>query len=167
MLILSHTIRKAHMNRDSHISPAEFGLDNKYKEINFAHMLENRISGNGDRFNQNDFAIDTRGSPKNCQDLSEPSQESFYNSSGIDQVIGLLSSTIQAVQPFENGWNKERTYDQIEQRDLSLSSKSQYVYHSRIPAFSIEYSSRQGIKKKQTLQSGFFIPKFFKRFLDY
>ena len=47
-------------------------------------MSENRISGNGDRFNQNDFVIDTREGAKSCQDLSEPSQESFYNSSGID-----------------------------------------------------------------------------------
>ena len=47
--------------------------------------------------------------------------------------------------------NKERTYDQTEQRVLVLSSKSQYVYHSRIPAFSTEYSSKQGIKKKTRL----------------
>ena len=72
------------------------------------------------------------------------------------------------VLPFENGGNKEREYEQIEQRDLALSSKSQYGYHSRISVFSTEYSSRQRIKKKnQTLQSGFFIPKFFKRFLNY
>ena len=63
---------------------------------------------------------------------------------------------------------KKRTYDQIEQRHLALRSKSQYGYHCRIPAFSTEYSSRQRIKKKnQTLQSGFFISTFFKRFLDY
>ena len=55
------------------------------------------------------------------------------------------------VLPFENGGNKERKYDQIEQRDLALSSKSQYGYHSRIPAFSTEYSSRQRIKKKTRL----------------
>ena len=54
MLILSHIIREAQMSRDSHISPAEFGLYNKCKEINFAPMSKNRISGNGDRFNQND-----------------------------------------------------------------------------------------------------------------
>ena len=29
----------------------------------------------------------------------EPSQESFYNSSGLTLVVGLLSSTMQAVQP--------------------------------------------------------------------
>ena len=54
MLILSHIIREAQMSRDSHISPAEFVLYNKCKEINFAPMSKNRISGNGDRFNQND-----------------------------------------------------------------------------------------------------------------
>ena len=51
-------------------------------------MSENRISGNGDRFNQNDFVIDTTDGVKRCQDLSEPSQESFYNSSGINQACG-------------------------------------------------------------------------------
>ena len=81
----SHNTRSSHEPRHSHISPAEFGLYNKYKEINFAPMSKNRISGNGDRFNQNDFVIDTREGTKSCQDLSEPSQEPFYNSSGIDQ----------------------------------------------------------------------------------
>ena len=81
----SHNTRSSHEPRRSRISP---GLYNKYKEINFAPMSENRISGNGDRFNQNDFVIDTRESAKSCQDLSEPSQESFYNSSGIDQGCG-------------------------------------------------------------------------------
>ena len=93
----SHNTRSSHEPRHSHISPAEFGLYNKYKEINFAPMSKNRISGNGDRFNQNDFVIDTREGAKSCQDLSEPSQESFYNSSGIDQ--GFLLYTIQAVEP--------------------------------------------------------------------
>ena len=41
-----------------------------------------------------------------------------------------------------NIWSNERRY-------LPLSSKSQYVYHSRILASSIEYSSRQRIKKKK------------------
>ena len=81
----SHNTRSSHEPRRSRISP---GLYNKYKEINFAPMSENRISGNGDRFNQNDFVIDTREGAKSCQDLSEPSQESFYNSSGIDQDCG-------------------------------------------------------------------------------
>ena len=48
-------------------------------------MSEKRISRNGDRFNQNDFVIDTREGTNSCQDLSKPSQESFYNSSGIYQ----------------------------------------------------------------------------------
>ena len=48
-------------------------------------MSENRISGYGDRFNQNDFLIDTTEVTKSCQNLSEPSQELLYNSSGIDQ----------------------------------------------------------------------------------
>ena len=223
-------------------------------------MSENRISGNGDRFNQNDFVIEIREGTKSCQDLSESSLESFYNSSGIDQGcrsaiihytskgtckdelrflqqqqivclrgkselsvsnnikhqvknrINLVDTELEILQwpnffsieptndysnrcfpdrvgsslqqgsniramvrgrenlthkctgttsnkigsiflhqrekseshtlpdrqqsslvlPFENGRNKERTYDQIEQRDLALSSKSQYVYHSRI-----------------------------------
>ena len=43
-------------------------------------MPENRISGNGERFNQNDSDC-----TKSCQDLSEPSQELFYNSSEIGQ----------------------------------------------------------------------------------
>ena len=67
-------------------------------------MSENRISGNEDRFNQDDFVIDTREDTKSCQDLSEPSQESFYNSSGI-----LLSSTIQAVKPAKILCLREKT----------------------------------------------------------
>ena len=59
------------------MSPAEFGLYNKYKEINFAPMSENRIYGNGNKFNQNDFVTDTSKGIKSCQNLSEPSQESF------------------------------------------------------------------------------------------
>ena len=66
----SRNTRSSHESRHSHISPAEFGLYNKYKEINFAPMSENRISGNGDRFNQNDFVIDTREGTKSCQDLA-------------------------------------------------------------------------------------------------
>ena len=262
-------------------------------------MSEKRISRNGDRFNQNDFVIHTREGTKSCQDLSEPSQESFYNSSGIDQGCGspiihntssgtckdsvkissattncvskeknelsvsnntkhqvknrvnLVDRELEVLQwpnffsveptsnysnrcfpdrvgsslqwgsniramvrgreilthkcagttsnktgsiflhqrekgeshtlsdrqqgslvlPFENGGNKERKYDQIEQRDLALSSKSQYGYHSRIPAFSTEYSSRQRIKKKtrlfrvasssQSFSSGFSTTRFY------
>ena len=87
MLIFSHTIRKAHMSHDTdiYIFLAEFGLYDKYKEIDSMSMSENIISGNGDKFNQNDFAIDTKEGRKSYQDLSEHSQESFYNSSGIDQ----------------------------------------------------------------------------------
>ena len=65
------------------------------------------------------------------------------------------------VLPFENRENKERKYDQIEQRDLALSSKSQYGYHSRIPAFSTEYSSRQRIKKKTDSLEWLLHPKDF------
>ena len=46
-------------------------------------MPENRISGNGDRFKQSDSVIVTREGTKSCQNLSEPSQESFCKSSGI------------------------------------------------------------------------------------
>ena len=42
-------------SRPSNISPAEFELYNKCKEIIFTLMSENTISGNGDRFSQNDF----------------------------------------------------------------------------------------------------------------
>ena len=57
------------------------------------------------------------------------------------------------VLPFKN-WireNEEQTYDQIEQRDLALFSKSQYFYPSRTPDFSAEWSSGEGIKKKARL----------------
>ena len=64
-----HNTRSSHEPRHSHISPAEFGLYNKYKKIN-------------------DFVIDTSKGTKNCQDLSEPSQEPFCNSSGIDKGCG-------------------------------------------------------------------------------
>ena len=43
------------------------------------------MSGNGDRVNQNESVNDYREGTKSCQNLSEPSQESFYNSSGIDK----------------------------------------------------------------------------------
>ena len=54
----SHNTRISHESRHSHISPAELGLCSKYNKINFVPMSENRIFGNGDRFNQNDFVID-------------------------------------------------------------------------------------------------------------
>ena len=62
---------ESHNTGSSH--EPRYGLYNKYKEINFAPMSENKISGNGDRFNQNDFVIDTREGTKSCQDLSESS----------------------------------------------------------------------------------------------
>ena len=46
-----------------------------------------------DRFKQNNFDTETREGTKSCQDLSEPSQES------LTRVVGLLSSTIQALEP--------------------------------------------------------------------
>ena len=36
----------------------------------------------------NYFVIDSREGTKSCQNLSEPSQQSFYNSCGIDQSYG-------------------------------------------------------------------------------
>ena len=66
----SHNVTTSHESRHNHLSSAEFGLYNKYKDINFAAMSENRISGNGDRFNQNEFAIDTREDTKGCQNFS-------------------------------------------------------------------------------------------------
>ena len=74
------------------------------------------------------------------------------------------------VLPFENRANNEWTYDQIDQRYLALSSKSQYGYQSRIPALSTDYSSRQRIKKKKTDSSEWLThPKIFQevyRLLD-
>ena len=62
MLILSHTIQEAHMI----ISPIEFGICNKYKEINFSPKSENRIFGYEDRFNQNNFVIETEEGAVSC-----------------------------------------------------------------------------------------------------
>lgn len=56
-------------------------------------MPKNRISGNGDRFNQNDIVIHT----KSCQNFSRPSQESSITSLELIKVVGLLSPTLQAV----------------------------------------------------------------------
>ena len=69
--------------KNSHISPTEFGLYDKYKEISFAPMPGIEFLG---------MEIDwiTREGTKSSQDLSEPSQESLYNSSGIDQGFGPL-----------------------------------------------------------------------------
>ena len=92
-----HNTRSSHKSRHRHMSPAEFGLYNKYKEINFAPMSENTIYGNGNKFNQNDFVTDTSKGIKSCQNLSEPSQESFFNSSAIGQgyrfpIVHYISS---------------------------------------------------------------------------
>ena len=60
------------------------------------------------------------------------------------------------------GSDEERTYAQIKQGDLALSSKSQYFYHSRTPTFSTEYSNRQEIKKKKTYSTRWTLhPKVF------
>ena len=53
--------------------------------------------------------------------------------------------------PFENGTNNKGTYDQINKKNLALSSKWQYAYHCRINAFSSEHSSQQKIKEKARL----------------
>ena len=71
--------------RRSNISPAEFGLSCKCKEIHFQLKPENTISDNWDRFSQNYFLNDNREGKKSCPNLSGPSQVSFYNSSGINQ----------------------------------------------------------------------------------
>ena len=60
-------------------------------------MSEHIISGNGDRFNQNDWVIDTREGTKGCEDLLEAPQNSFYQKE-LTRIIGLLSSTIQPVE---------------------------------------------------------------------
>ena len=46
----SHNTRSPHESRYDLIPPVEFGLYNKYKEINFEPMSEKRISGYGDSF---------------------------------------------------------------------------------------------------------------------
>ena len=66
----SRNVINSHESRHDHLSSAEFGLYNKYKDINFAAMPENRISGNGDRFSQNEFPIETREDKKGCQNFS-------------------------------------------------------------------------------------------------
>ena len=81
MLILSYTIQEAHMSRDT-VMHLPKSLD---FIINIKTLPENRISGYGGRFDQNEFVTDTRIATKSCHDLSEPSQESCYNSPGIDQ----------------------------------------------------------------------------------
>lgn len=53
-------------------------------------MAKIRISGNGDTFNQNEFVVDKRERAKSCLNLLRTFQESFYNSSGIDQCCRSL-----------------------------------------------------------------------------
>ena len=63
--------------------------------------------------------------------------------------------------PFENGMNNKRTYDQINKKNLALSSKWQYTYHCRITAFSSEHSSQQKIKEKASSSKWLLHPKVF------
>ena len=72
--------------------------------------------------------------------------------------------------PLENGGNKERIYDQIEQRDLALSSQSQYGYHSKyLPSVLKTVADRESRKKtrlfrvaslSQSFSSGFSTTRF-------
>ena len=127
----SHNTRSSNELRHSRISPAEFGLCNKCKETNFPPMSENRISGNGNRFNQNDFVIETKEATKSCQDMTEPSQESFYNSSGIEQgcrspIIhnassGTSKDSVKISSTTTNCMSKEKmNYQSV----ITLSTKS-------------------------------------------
>ena len=64
-------------------SPFQNGRSFSVKESNTGGRLDVV-----DRFKQNNFDTETREGTKSCQDLSEPSQESFYNSSRINQGCG-------------------------------------------------------------------------------
>ena len=85
--------------RHSYISPAEFGFYNKYKEINFSLMSENRIFGS-----EIDSIKMTLSLPsekvqkvaKTCENLLRSHSTNLLEST---RVVGLLSSTIQAVEP--------------------------------------------------------------------
>ena len=81
------------------MSPAEFGLYNEYKEINFTPMLENRISGYGDKFNQSKMNLSL--TPKKVQKVVKTCQNLRRSHSILEltRIIGLLSFTIQAVEP--------------------------------------------------------------------
>ena len=69
---------------------------------------------------------------------------------------------------FENGGTKNEHIIKLSKKTWHYLLNPNNVDHGRIPSFSIEYSSRHGIKKKkQTPQSGFLIPKFFMLFLGY
>ena len=96
MLILSHTIyAQIWVEVRSYIS-CRICLYNIYKEINFSPITKkNNISGNGDRFNQNGFSIDTREGKK-IWNLLRSHPTTLLE---LIRVIGLLSSIIQAVEP--------------------------------------------------------------------
>ena len=86
-----HNTRSSYEARHRHISPAKYVLFNNYKEINFAPMTENEISGNGERLNYNDFVTDNRKVRRVAK---------TFNTSGSDQGYGpRLSFIIQAVKP--------------------------------------------------------------------
>ena len=87
MMILSYTIREARMSWDTVIYHLKnLGLIINIKksilhpcqQIEFLSMEIDSCMENGDRFNQNDSATDTREDAKSYQDFSEPFQE-FYN----------------------------------------------------------------------------------------
>ena len=84
-------------------------------------MSENRSSGNGEGFSQNDFVIDTRELTKSCQDLSESSQESFYNSPVIDQ--GYKSLLIHYTK---SGICKDSAKISQQQQIVCLRDKTNY-----------------------------------------
>ena len=73
---------------------------------------------------------------------SLPHKCAWTTSNKIDSIF------LHQREKSENHTLSDRVYDQIKQTDLALSSKSQYVYHSRIPVFSTECSGIHGIKKK-------------------
>ena len=134
MMILSPTIPEAHMSRDT-ISPAKFELYNKYKEINFAPMSENRISGNEDRFNQNHFVTDTGKGTKSTQDLSEPSQVKFYNSSRIDQGCGspiIHNTSSGTCKDFVKISSIRTNCVSKEKNELSVSNNINYQVKNRV-----------------------------------
>ena len=77
MFILSHTIQKAHIPCRINIGKSVL---HPCEEMNFLRIKIDSI--------KNGFVIDTREGAKSCQNLSEPSQELFYNSFGIDKGYG-------------------------------------------------------------------------------
>ena len=86
MLILSHTIREAHMSRDTviyflqnlgFIVNIKKSILHSFQKIEFLGMEIDSIKMM--------LSLTTTGGIKSCQNLSELSQESFYNSSGNGQ----------------------------------------------------------------------------------